>query len=107
LVVAFQREKTRGDRRQGALPRVHRAGAGELRRKSAGGARWIHEIKFDGYRVQLHLANDDIKIFTRKAKLPHECRGRSLIPAVAMGGRGATGADALLLSSPAKRQFTI
>ena len=30
------------------------------------GARWIHEIKFDGYRVQLHLANDDIKVFTRR-----------------------------------------
>jgi bifunctional non-homologous end joining protein LigD len=28
--------------------------------------RWIHEIKFDGYRVQLHIANDDIKIFTRR-----------------------------------------
>lgn len=30
------------------------------------GERWIHEIKFDGYRVQLHMANDDIKVFTRR-----------------------------------------
>jgi bifunctional non-homologous end joining protein LigD len=30
------------------------------------GERWIHEIKFDGYRVQLHIANDDIRIFTRR-----------------------------------------
>jgi bifunctional non-homologous end joining protein LigD len=30
------------------------------------GERWIHEIKFDGYRVQLHIANDDIKVFTRR-----------------------------------------
>jgi bifunctional non-homologous end joining protein LigD len=29
------------------------------------GERWMHEIKFDGYRVQLHMANDDIKVFTR------------------------------------------
>ncbi|SDK01594.1 bifunctional non-homologous end joining protein LigD [Bradyrhizobium sp. Rc2d] len=29
------------------------------------GERWIHEIKFDGYRGQLHIANHDIKIFTR------------------------------------------
>jgi bifunctional non-homologous end joining protein LigD len=29
------------------------------------GTRWIHEIKFDGYRVQLHLINEGIKIFTR------------------------------------------
>jgi bifunctional non-homologous end joining protein LigD len=30
------------------------------------GGRWIHEINFDGYRVQLHLSNDDIKVFTRR-----------------------------------------
>src|SRR5882757_6415359 len=30
------------------------------------GARWVHEIKFDGYRVQLQIANDDIKVFTRR-----------------------------------------
>jgi bifunctional non-homologous end joining protein LigD len=30
------------------------------------GERWIHEIKFDGYRNQLHMANDDIKVFTRR-----------------------------------------
>ena len=30
------------------------------------GDHWIHEIKFDGYRVQLHIANSDVKIFTRR-----------------------------------------
>ncbi|WP_168213741.1 non-homologous end-joining DNA ligase [Bradyrhizobium cosmicum] len=30
------------------------------------GERWIHEIKFDGYRVQLHLANEAVTIFTRR-----------------------------------------
>ena len=30
------------------------------------GKRWIHEIKFDGYRVQLHLHNSGINIFTRR-----------------------------------------
>jgi len=29
--------------------------------KVPSGARWIHEIKFDGYRVQLHIANDRSK----------------------------------------------
>jgi bifunctional non-homologous end joining protein LigD len=33
--------------------------------KPPSGERWVHEIKFDGYRVQLHMANDDIKVFTR------------------------------------------
>ena len=29
------------------------------------GERWIHEIKFDGYRVQLHIANENTTLFTR------------------------------------------
>src|ERR1035437_88642 len=28
--------------------------------------RWVHEVKFDGYRVQLHIVNDAIRIFTRR-----------------------------------------
>lgn len=34
--------------------------------KVPAGERWIHEIKFDGYRVQVHLANEAVKIFTRR-----------------------------------------
>ena len=30
------------------------------------GDRWLHEIKFDGYRVQVHLANEAVKVFTRR-----------------------------------------
>lgn len=30
------------------------------------GTRWVHEIKFDGYRVQVHLANAEVKVFTRR-----------------------------------------
>ncbi|OPY97968.1 DNA ligase [Bradyrhizobium sacchari] len=30
------------------------------------GERWIHEIKFDGYRVQVHLANDAVIVYTRR-----------------------------------------
>jgi bifunctional non-homologous end joining protein LigD len=28
--------------------------------------RWIHEIKFDGYRVQVHLRDAAVKVFTRR-----------------------------------------
>jgi bifunctional non-homologous end joining protein LigD len=28
--------------------------------------RWVHEIKFDGYRVQLHIANEGTRVFTRR-----------------------------------------
>jgi bifunctional non-homologous end joining protein LigD len=31
-----------------------------------GGERWIHEIKFDGCRVQVHLANEAVKVYTRR-----------------------------------------
>jgi bifunctional non-homologous end joining protein LigD len=34
--------------------------------KVPSGERWNHEIKFDGYRVQVHLANNEIKVFTRR-----------------------------------------
>jgi bifunctional non-homologous end joining protein LigD len=34
--------------------------------KVPSGDRWLHEIKFDGYRVQVHLANEAVKVFTRR-----------------------------------------
>jgi bifunctional non-homologous end joining protein LigD len=34
--------------------------------KVPSGERWIHEIKFDGYRVQLHNVNEATRIFTRR-----------------------------------------
>ncbi|WP_375775958.1 hypothetical protein ACE103_29790 [Bradyrhizobium sp. ma5] len=30
------------------------------------GERWVHEIKFDVYRVQIHLAHEEVKIYTRR-----------------------------------------
>lgn len=30
------------------------------------GEGWIHEVKFDGYRIQVHIANETLKIFTRR-----------------------------------------
>src|SRR5215213_10912892 len=30
------------------------------------GKRWVHEIKFDGYRVQVHLRDAVVKVFTRR-----------------------------------------
>jgi bifunctional non-homologous end joining protein LigD len=34
--------------------------------KVPSGTRWVHEIKFDGYRVQLHIANEAVRVFTRR-----------------------------------------
>jgi len=37
-----------------------------LRDKVPSGDQWLHEIKFDGYRVQLHKHENDIRLFTRR-----------------------------------------
>jgi bifunctional non-homologous end joining protein LigD len=29
------------------------------------GAGWLHEVKFDGYRVQIHKAGNEVVIFSR------------------------------------------
>jgi bifunctional non-homologous end joining protein LigD len=34
--------------------------------KVPNGERWVHETKFDGYRVQVHLRDAAVKIFTRR-----------------------------------------
>jgi len=63
--VAFSAEEIRADRRQSAPGFVEPALASSIA-KVPSGERWIHEIKFDGYRVQVHLANEAVRIFTRR-----------------------------------------
>ena len=36
-----------------------------LKAKAPAGDRWIHEIKYDGYRVQVHADRGRVHIFTR------------------------------------------
>lgn len=36
-----------------------------LKMKAPSGVDWIHEIKYDGYRIQLHIDGDTRKAFTR------------------------------------------
>ena len=59
-------EKTGCDRRQGPLPSFIEPALASATDRVPSGERWIHEIKFDGYRVQVHLANEAIKVFTRR-----------------------------------------
>jgi len=37
-----------------------------LERKPPAGDEWVHEVKFDGYRLQAHIAGGKAKLFTRK-----------------------------------------
>lgn len=36
-----------------------------LKMKAASGSQWIHEIKYDGYRVQFRIDGDDRRAYTR------------------------------------------
>jgi bifunctional non-homologous end joining protein LigD len=64
--VAFQRKKQPAIGVKAAFPGFIPPALATKIEKAPTGDRWIHEIKFDGYRVQLHIANDDIKVFTRR-----------------------------------------
>ena len=37
-----------------------------LRPEAPNGDRWVHEINYDGYRLQLHVHNGRIRLFTRR-----------------------------------------
>ena len=64
--MAFQRKKPAGIGVKAPYPGFIEPELATSVDRVPSGARWIHEIKFDGYRVQLHIANDHIKSFTRR-----------------------------------------
>ncbi len=49
-----------------ALPGFVEPALATLIDKAPDGARWIHEIKFDGYRIQARLDHGKVKLLTRK-----------------------------------------
>ena len=40
----------------------------KLRPAPPTGHDWLHEIKFDGFRIQLHKAGDDVRLYSRNGK---------------------------------------
>ncbi|MHC2576534.1 bifunctional non-homologous end joining protein LigD [Bradyrhizobium diazoefficiens] len=64
--MAFQRRKPAAIGVKAPFPGFVEPALASSIEKVPSGARWIHEIKFDGYRVQVHLANEDVKVFTRR-----------------------------------------
>src|SRR6202163_980798 len=64
--MAFQRKKPEPIGIKAKYPDFIEPALATSVEKVPSGARWIHEIKFDGYRVQVHLANEAVQIFTRR-----------------------------------------
>ncbi|SFP20305.1 bifunctional non-homologous end joining protein LigD [Bradyrhizobium sp. Ghvi] len=64
--MAFQRKKPAAMGVKAPLPGFIEPALASSIEKVPSGQRWIHEIKLDGYRVQVHLANERAKIFTRR-----------------------------------------
>jgi bifunctional non-homologous end joining protein LigD len=64
--LAFQRRKPAAIGVKAPFPGFIEPALASSIEKVPSGSRWIHEIKFDGYRVQVHLANEEVKVFTRR-----------------------------------------
>jgi bifunctional non-homologous end joining protein LigD len=47
------------------MPRFIKPQLATLKAKAPSGDQWLHEIKFDGYRVQVHLNKGKKRVFTR------------------------------------------
>jgi bifunctional non-homologous end joining protein LigD len=64
--VAFQRKKPVAIGTKAPIPDFIEPALATSIDKVPSGERWVHEIKFDGYRVQLHISNGAVKVFTRR-----------------------------------------
>ncbi|MGM4961601.1 non-homologous end-joining DNA ligase (plasmid) [Bradyrhizobium barranii] len=64
--MAFQRKKPEALGVKAPFPGFIEPALASSIDRVPSGERWIHEIKFDGYRVQVHLANEAVKVFTRR-----------------------------------------
>ncbi|MFK4522874.1 bifunctional non-homologous end joining protein LigD [Bradyrhizobium japonicum] len=64
--MAFQRKKPEALGVKAPFPGFIEPALASSIDRVPSGERWIHEIKFDGYRVQVHLANEAVTVFTRR-----------------------------------------
>ncbi|MBX4929861.1 DNA ligase D [Rhizobium binae] len=62
--VSRQREWPKGARK-GAMPDFIEPALAKLKPKPPAGDRWIHEIKFDGYRLQVRVEDGKVRMLTR------------------------------------------
>lgn len=62
--AAPAKAQTKGSRKA-AMPGFIEPQLATLRAEAPSGDRWIHEIKFDGYRLQAHVADGKARLLTR------------------------------------------
>src|ERR1700753_1497256 len=64
--MAFQRKKPAAIGIKAPYPGFIEPALATSIDKVPSGERWLHEIKFDGYRVQIHLANNGVSGLSRE-----------------------------------------
>jgi bifunctional non-homologous end joining protein LigD len=64
--MAFQRRKPQAIGIKTNYPGFTESARATLVDKVPADERWVHEIKFDGYRVQVHLGDAVVKVFIRR-----------------------------------------
>jgi bifunctional non-homologous end joining protein LigD len=52
--------------RKGILPAFLEPSLPQITQKAPSGPKWVHEIKYDGYRMQARIDGRDVKLLTRK-----------------------------------------
>jgi hypothetical protein len=52
---------------RGPLPAFLEPSLALLSNRSPNGPQWVHEIKFDGYRIQARMNSGKVRLLTRKA----------------------------------------
>jgi bifunctional non-homologous end joining protein LigD len=62
---AAPRRRPRRGKKPGPLPGFIEPALATLRPKAPTGESWLHEIKFDGYRIQAHVADGEARLLTR------------------------------------------
>ena len=50
------------------VPRIAFLPLAKLRPAPPTGPEWLHEVKFDGFRIQLHKDGRDVRLFSRNGK---------------------------------------
>lgn len=78
-----RRAKAKPHADAGGLPRFIPPCLATLQEKPPAGERWLHEVKFDGYRLQARIADGAVQLLTRSGLNWTERFGQSLTAALA------------------------